>query len=741
MAGLNGSAARLPPGGKYFVLLSVHGLVRGANIELGRDADTGGQVKYVVELARALGADPRVDRVDLITRRVEDRRVDSSYMRPIEPLGPGVQIVRLPCGPRRYLRKETLWPYLDGLADQIIQHVAGVRRPPDVIHSHYADAGYVGARVAAILGVPLIHTGHSLGRVKRERLLGSGKSDAQIEHDYNMAQRIEAEELTLDAAALVIASTQQERDEQYALYDNYQPRRIRIIPPGVELASFYPPDGPAKRTPIIEEIERFLKEPAKRMIVALSRPDERKNLRTLLRAYAKHPRLAAIANLVVIVGNRDNLADMEHGPRQVLTDLLLDVDRYDLYGKVAYPKHHRPEDVPEVYRAAVRSHGVFVNPALTEPFGLTLIEAAASGLPVVATADGGPRDILANCRNGVLVDPLDREALASAILRVLCDRKRWRAWSRNGVRGARRVYSWERHVDWYLGAVERVLERRRHQPETARKRSRLPRIDRLLVCDIDNTLLGDRRGVEELARRLGSGPAQLGFAVATGRRIDSARRVLKEWRVPAPDVFVTAVGTEIYYGPEAVPDESWQRHIDYRWERERLLRAVQDLPGLVPQAQTEQRRHKISFDVDLARAPSVREIRRRLRRNDLHANVVFSHGTYLDFLPLRASKGTAIRYLSIKWKLPPERMLIAGDSGNDEEMLRGDVLGVVVSNHSDELAHLRDHTRLHFAGKPYAWGVIEGLEYFDFLGEIDTHDDDRFPAGVQPGERREGSRP
>src|SRR6185436_12899899 len=61
MAGLNGGAARLPPGGKYLLLLSVHGLVRGTNIELGRDADTGGQVKYVVELARALGADPRVD--------------------------------------------------------------------------------------------------------------------------------------------------------------------------------------------------------------------------------------------------------------------------------------------------------------------------------------------------------------------------------------------------------------------------------------------------------------------------------------------------------------------------------------------------------------------------------------------------------------------------------------------------------------------------------------------------------
>jgi sucrose-phosphate synthase len=738
MAALNGSAAPLPPGGKYFLLLSVHGLVRGENIELGRDADTGGQVKYVVELARALGADPRVDRVDLVTRRIEDKRVDPGYARAIEPLAPGVQIVRLPCGPRRYLRKETLWPHLDGLADQIIQHVAASRRPPDVIHSHYADAGYVGARVAAILGVPLIHTGHSLGHVKRERLLGNGKTDAQIEHDYNMLQRIEAEELTLDAAALVIASTQQERDEQYALYDNYQPRRIRIIPPGVELDRFYPPDRPASRMPIVEELQRFLKDPDKPMIVAMSRPDERKNLRTLVRAYSEHRELSSIANLVVILGNRDDVADMEHGPRQVLTDLLLDIDRYDLYGKVAYPKHHRPDDVPELYRAAVRTRGVFVNPALTEPFGLTLIEAAASGLPVVATAEGGPRDILANCRNGVLVDPLDGDAMGKAILRALIDRKRWRAWSRNGIRGARRVYSWRRHVEQYLSAVERVLERQ--SPEKSRKRSRLPRIDRLLVCDIDNTLLGDRRAVGELARRLRAAPGHVGFAVATGRRIESARRVLKEWRVPPPDVLVTAVGTEIYYGLKAVADESWQRHIDYRWDRDGLLLAAQGLPGLEPQADTEQRRHKISFNVDLEKAPSVREIRRYLRQHDLHANVVFSHGKYLDILPLRASKGTAIRYLSIKWKLPPERMLIAGDSGNDEEMLRGDVLGVVVANHSEELDRLRDHSRLHFADKPYAWGVIEGLEYFDFLGEIDTHDDDFFAPGVPPGDLKEANR-
>jgi sucrose-phosphate synthase len=112
----------------------------------------------------------------------------------------------------------------------------------------------------------------------------------------------------------------------------------------------------------------------------------------------------------------------------VLGDLLLDIDRYDLYGKVAYPKHHRREEVPVMYRLAAASGGVFVNPALTEPFGLTLIEAAASGLPIVATSDGGPQDIIGNCHNGYLIDPLNPDDMAAALLEVLRDRIAGRIW-------------------------------------------------------------------------------------------------------------------------------------------------------------------------------------------------------------------------------------------------------------------------------------------------------------------------
>ena len=91
--------------------------------------------------------------------------------------------------------------------------------------------------------------------------------------------------------------------------------------------------------------------------------------------------------------------------------MLLAMDKYDLYGKMAIPKKHDFEyEVPALYRIAAERRGVFVNPALTEPFGLTLLEASATGLPIVATDDGGPNDIVHNCKNGILVDVARIEA-------------------------------------------------------------------------------------------------------------------------------------------------------------------------------------------------------------------------------------------------------------------------------------------------------------------------------------------
>ena len=109
-------------------------------------------------------------------------------------------------------------------------------------------------------------------------------------------------------------------------------------------------------------------------------------------------------------------------------------------GRWRIRKRTRRSDVPDLYRLAESTQGVFINPALTEPFGLTLLEAGATGLPIVATNDGGPRDIIANCHNGLLIDPLDAEEIEHALLRTLTEPEQWAEWSANGIEGTRKHY-------------------------------------------------------------------------------------------------------------------------------------------------------------------------------------------------------------------------------------------------------------------------------------------------------------
>nr|CRH05789.1 GT4 : Sucrose-phosphate synthase [Candidatus Magnetococcus massalia] len=716
----------------YIVLVSVHGLIRGKSPELGCDADTGGQITYVLELARALGRHPGVGRVDLFTRQVFDNKVDKAYSVPEEVLDDDgkVRIIRFPCGPRRYLRKESLWPHLPLLGDNTLTYFRRIGRIPDVIHSHYADAGLVATDLARKLGVLHVHTGHSLGRVKRERLLEKGVAESTIEERYNIRCRIEAEEVTLGNADCIIASTWQEVEDQYAQYEYYDPKSMWVIPPGVDLKRYQPPERWSDfDPPIRKELHRFLNDPKKPMILALSRADERKNIHTLIQAYAENETLRQKANLVVVAGNRDDINTLDRGARKVFKQILQQLDRYDLYGSLAIPKHHAPEDVPSLYHLASKKRGVFVNPALTEPFGLTLLEAAASGLPVVATHDGGPRDILSHCRNGVLIDPLDADAMGQTLLDAISDRPRWRRWARSGLKGAHTHYSWDGHVVQYLKMIHRRLKRqhKRQQAKTARSknssyssrpRTRLTTVDRILLCDLDNTLLGDAKGLCNLLDLLSSND-HVGFGIATGRSLQSALRELKRWRVPLPDFLITSVGARIFYRRDLVADSAWENHLNYRWERDVIQMALREIPGLRLQAKTEQNPHKLSYYVDPSKLPDREFIVRFLRERDLHARVVYSRNAYLDILPLRASKGLAMAYLALKWGIPLENVLAVGDSANDLDMLQGINMGVVVGNSDDPgLDLLHEDKSILFAQEHYAWGVLEGIEQFRFLAKI-----------------------
>jgi sucrose-phosphate synthase len=242
-------------------------------------------------------------------------------------------------------------------------------------------------------------------------------------------------------------------------------------------------------------------------------------------------------------------------------------------------------------------------------------------------------------------------------------------------------------------------------------------MDRLLVTDVDDTLTGDDEAMATLMERLESTDAKVGFGIATGRTLNEALALMDELHMPVPDVLITAAGTELHYGTYLLPDRSWERQIRYRWDPTEVHRVLREIGGLDRVHQSETK-YRLRYRLDPKRAPNLKEIRRRIRQEGLRVTTILDHEIYLDVLPIRASCGFAIRFFCFKWNLEPQRLLVAGDSGNDWDMLSGDTLGVVVSNHTPELDKLRGRPRVYFAKSPHARGILEGIDWYDFLGDI-----------------------
>jgi sucrose-phosphate synthase len=206
----------------------------------------------------------------------------------------------------------------------------------------------------------------------------------------------------------------------------------------------------------------------------------------------------------------------------------------------------------------------------------------------------------------------------------------------------------------------------------------------------------------------------IGFGVATGRSLGSATEYLEQIGIELPDVIISSVGTEIYYGKKFQYGQGWDTHIKHRWNRDKIVNLLKRFPFLEYQQETNQRSFKISYNMKPAkdRLPSIHKL---LLENRCRYNLIYSHEKYLDILPYRASKGKAIRYLSYKWEIPLGNFLVCGDSGNDEEMLRGEPLAVVVGNYSQELEKLKGARNVYFASGEYAAGILEGINHYQFI--------------------------
>ena len=390
---------------------------------------------------------------------------------------------------------------------------------------------------------------------------------------------------------------------------------------------------------------------------------------------------------------------MDDGPAEqvaVHRALLAAVDRHGLWGRVALPRRHESRDVPALYALATEGRGVFVNPALAEPFGLTLLEAARAGLPVVATDRGGPADIVAGIGHGAVADPEDRAAFGAAIRRLLVDPAAWAQASASAVAAAP-LLSWRRYAERHLAVCRSLVSPRR-----------VPGGDRGMLCsDIDATLTGSRPAAGRFAawaeRR------DRPFVVATGRTVTEARAVLSDWGVPEPDAWITSTGSEIYLrGPDGQPDadRDWIAHASRGWEPRAAHEVLSRLPGIAPQADIEFRALKLAYVVDAPRRAE--EARAALSAAGIEANVIFSHRDLLDVLPARAGKAAAMAWVARRLGVAPRSIVAAGDSGNDLDMLSAAGLGVIVGD-SAELAPLHARPNAYRAGAAHADGVLEGL--------------------------------
>lgn len=717
----------------YIQMFSIHGLLRARNMELGYDADTGGQIKYVVELGRALSRHPRVRKLDLFTRLIADKACSADYSRPQEQINDKFRIIRLQCGGRKYIRKELLWPYLDEFVDRTVKFIQDEKQVPDMVHGHYADGGYIGCELASFFGIPFMYTGHSLGRSKKARLLAEDVSGDEMNRRLKMDHRISVEENIIKRCNMVVTSTHQEIEGQYGLYHNRTLPVYQVIPPGLDLDKFYPytheiPSEAGKKEEILfarsslkRELDRFFQYPEKPIILAVCRPDKRKNIEGLVRAYGESEDLQAMANLAVFAGIRKDISQMGDNERDVLTQMLLLMDKYNLYGRMAIPKKHDFElEIPELYRIVADQKGVFVNAALTEPFGLTLLESLACGLPVVATNDGGPRDIVSNCKSGILVDPKDTGAIAEAVKKLITRTETWNRHSKNGIINTRSIYTWDSHVNAYMDRVQQTIgEKGASQVRVRKPRHsigrRLSRLQYMLVTDIDNTLLGgDEKTVGRLMAFLVKNRDVIGFGVATGRVFDSALAVLKKHGLPTPDVMITGVGSQINYGQKLHFDKGWASHISRDWKPELMARRLEDIDFIKLQAAQNQTPHKLSFLM----APGkdrLAKVHHVLTKNRLAYTLIYSQNKYLDLLPSRASKGKAVRYVSYKWGIPLKQFLVFGDSGNDEEMLKGETSAVVVGNHSPELDKLKAVKNVYFSRENHAAGILDGIDHYQLF--------------------------
>ncbi len=393
--------------------------------------DAGGMNIYVLESAQRMAA--MGVKVDIFTRRTDASLAD------IVDISPGVRVRHIDCG-HGNLTKEQLPAHIAGLSKEFLRILKTDNY--DVIHSHYWISGKVAMQAAKELGIPLVHTMHTMARVKNLNLAEGETPEPMI--------RVQGETQVVAAADALIANTDAEGASLVSLYDAC-PDIVHVVSPGVDLYTFTPGES---RSAARTEVDL----PQDAVVVSfVGRIQPHKGPEVLIRATSellKHSPILRHKLIVNVIGGASGANTEEVDRLKELTTWL----GIDDVVRFAPPVSRK--DLPQWYRAA----DLVVVPSYSESFGLVALEAQACGTPVVATAVGGLRTAVADGISGVLVDGHDPKAWSSVIARLLQEPQRRVLLSMGAIEHASH-FGWDATArgtldiyDQVIGAVRKSME-------------------------------------------------------------------------------------------------------------------------------------------------------------------------------------------------------------------------------------------------------------------------------------------
>ena len=392
--------------------------------------DAGGMNIYVCEAAQNMAA--MGVQVDIFTRRTNTEVAD------VVEVAPGVRVIQLNVGPVSGVTKEQLPKLIPDLSVAFKEALVATRY--DIIHSHYWISGKVAMPVAKELNIPLVHTMHTMARVKNLNLAEGEVPEPMI--------RVQGETQVVAAADALVANTDAEAASLVSLYEAC-PDNVLVVSPGVNLKVFTAGAGRAAARKVVG-----LDKDA-HIISFVGRIQPHKGPEVLIRSIAElvshspHLRAKLITN---IIGGASGANQSEVERLKELTSWL------GIDDVVRFAPPVPREELPQWYRAS----DLVCVPSYSESFGLVALEAQACGTPVVATAVGGLRTAVADGISGVLVDGHDPRAWSSVLARLLQEPQRRVLLSMGAIEHASH-FGWDATSRGTLDIYDRVLTSRAEQ--------------------------------------------------------------------------------------------------------------------------------------------------------------------------------------------------------------------------------------------------------------------------------------